>query len=294
VLVLSVLALSLVLGAAILHALWNLGAKSASAKDPLVVTLLATLTSVAGVAPLVIVEGINHRIVLSGEIAVFLAGTALLHTAYFLGLQYAYQRTAYTQIYPIARGLGPTFALIGSVVILGESPTIEAVVGAALIVGGVMLVGLTIREAPARLEGRAVRSGGLIGVIIGSYTLWDAYAIQHLGVSPVLEDWSASIGRALILGGIVVVGRRSVIPTLKTAWRPIVVIGLGSSAAYLMVLSAYRYATIAQVAPLREVGVVVGVLLGGVFLREGGRVRRIIGAIIVACGATLVALSGAR
>ncbi|MGC8480365.1 MAG: EamA family transporter [Acidimicrobiales bacterium] len=286
---LSVVALSLVLGAAIIHALWNLGAKSASSEDPMAVTLLATCTSVVGVAPFVVFVAIHHEIRLSNEILTFLCGTAVLHTAYFLGLQFAYRNSAYTQVYPIARGMGPGFALVGAVLFLGESPTIEEVLGAVVLIGGVVLVGLSLQGPRIKINGHAIRSGGAIGVLIGTYTLWDAYAVQHLGVSPILEDWSASVGRALVLGAVVLASQRNVVPTLSRAWRPILLIGLGSSAAYLMVLFAYHSATVAQIAPLREIGVVVGVFVGGVFFREGGRSWRVIGAVVVVIGAALIA-----
>lgn len=49
-----------------------------------------------------------------------------------------------------------------------------------------------------------------------------------------------------------------------------------SPLAYLLVLTALVFAPVSRVAPAREIGILIGTLLGGNLLAEGGAGRRLI------------------
>jgi len=61
--------------------------------------------------------------------------------------------------------------------------------------------------------------------------------------------------------------------------------------AYILVLVAMTFTSVAAVAPAREVSVLFGVILGRRLLGEGGLARRLTGAAAIVAGIVAVALS---
>jgi len=70
-----------------------------------------------------------------------MAGSAALHTAYFVLLNEGYRAGDLSLVYPLARGTGPLLSSFASILFLGERPGIIALAGGCMIVGGV--IGLT-------------------------------------------------------------------------------------------------------------------------------------------------------
>jgi drug/metabolite transporter (DMT)-like permease len=81
---------------------------------------------------------------------------------------------------------------------------------------------------------------------------------------------------------------------LREVWRaargPVLVVGILSPLAYVLVLRALQLAPVALVAPARETSIVVGALFGWLVLREPRPARRLVGAAIVLGGITLIAV----
>src|SRR5690348_18347001 len=101
-----------------------------------------------------------------------MAGSGCLHSAYFTTLQRGYAAGALSVVYPLARGTGPALSVVLAIVILGERPGPLALVGAALIVAGVLsLAGGGAR----RPRGRAIGFAVATGATIAAYTIWDAH-----------------------------------------------------------------------------------------------------------------------
>ena len=94
------LIIALVLLAALLHASWNAFAKRSS--DPLLAIWLMTLSAGLGALALAPVASFPRP-----EAWPWLAASLVLHLAYMLFLVSAYRLGDLSQVYPIARGLGP-------------------------------------------------------------------------------------------------------------------------------------------------------------------------------------------
>ena len=164
-------ALALVLVGAFIHALWNLLAKRAQGGAPFVCMFSAVALVVY--APLVAAILVWQRPHIGLVQLVFIAGTAVLHTGYFLALQQGYRFGDLSLVYPLARGTGPLLATVAAIVLYGERPTPIALCGVALIGVGVFI----LTGGPAEL----LRSGSrtavvfalLTGATIATYTLWD-------------------------------------------------------------------------------------------------------------------------
>ena len=202
--------------------------------------------------------------------------TGILESAYGLALAAAYARGDLSLTYPLGRGTAPLLATVGAWIVLSQQPTAAAVLGALLLGGGLGLLGLEAHRA------RALPAAGfavLVGVVIASYSVVDARAVQEVSPVPYL-------GAAMLLqGALTTAVIRFDAARLRAALRPGTLIGLGSLAAYLLVLFAFRLAPVGRVATLRETSVLLAILLS----REQPGAATWVGAAMCVVGAVLAA-----
>ena len=265
-------ALALALGAAALHALWNL----LLAREP--DTEAATAVAIAAlVVVLMLPAALTWRV--EGAALPYLAGSAALELAYVGLLAAAYRRFELGVVYPVARGLAPVLALVLTVVVTLSSPSAGEVGGVLAVAVGVMLV-------RGRLRGElgALGLGVLIAAAIAGYTVVDRYGIHHANAAPYLLLVMAGPAVLYSLG----VGRTRVARALSPMT---VVVGAASAGAYLLVLLALRLASAPAVASVRETSVVIATALAAIVLRERVGPARLAGAALVAGGVALLALS---
>ncbi|MCB1492407.1 MAG: EamA family transporter [Rhodobiaceae bacterium] len=283
----SLFGLLLVLAAAFCHAGWNFFVKRINAGPELV--WLFSIISVALYLPLAVAVFVRHPHALDGEAGLFVAGSMALHLGYFLLLQQGYRAGDLSLIYPVARATGPLVTLVLAVTILGEavSPTVAA--GALAIIAGV--AGLTGKAGGSADRPLASLGFGITaGLLIGSYTVWDAHTVTQLAVPPLLLDYASSAGRSVLLAP-VALRRRAKVRSLWTEHRgAVLAIAVLNPLAYILVLTALAFAPVVYVAPLRETSVLITVALGSIVLGEG-QLRRRLGwaALILAGAATLAA-----
>lgn len=287
----SPLALGLVFAAAVLHATWNLSAKRAAGGDSLTFVWLMSLVSVAFALPFGVVSWVVQPPLLTPLAWIAVVGSGVVHSVYFLLLQQGYRHGDLSIVYPVARGTGPLFAVLGAVVLLGEHPGAVGSLGiAAILVGIVLVSGVT------QLQGRAGRWagvgwGGLTGLWIATYTLVDAWAVTSLGLDPLVFFLLSLVFSALILVPWVLRDLDSVPRTWRETRRPIVVVGVLSPVAYTLILFALRLAPLAYVAPLRELSMMVAVLYGAWFLRERVSAVRLAGVVCMIAGVAALAVA---
>ncbi|ATG50675.1 EamA family transporter [Brachybacterium vulturis] len=285
----STLALSLVLVAALCHALWNLAAKRVQT-DAFAFVWLYDLASVVLWAPLAITV-----LVLSGGglsptllLATLLSG--LLHIAYQLTLQTGYARADLGIVYPVARGVGPVLSMAIAVLVLGERPGAAAAAGALVVVGGILVVA----TGRSRTGGRGVRAGvawgGATGLCIAGYTLWDSISVTTFGLPPVSYFVITCLWQVVLMTPrLLRRHRESVRPVLARHWPDIALVAVLSPLAYVLVLTAMQTAPVSLVAPARESSIVVGSLLAWWLFKEPDLLRRMLGAGIVLVGIVLIA-----
>jgi drug/metabolite transporter (DMT)-like permease len=302
-------AITLILFAAVAHASWNLFSKQAGAAGAAsFVWLYVTVGAIIYAPVTAVVIAVGHPR-LSGLPAVFLAGTAAWHIGYTLLLQNGYRLGDLSVVYPIGRGTGALLAAVAGVVLLGERPGPVAVAGIALIVTGVLAIGLPgrrgrrsrpapagaqpasaaepVRAAPA-VKGTAFAL--LTGVCIAGYTVWDKYAVATLHTPPVVQDYATIAGVAVALAPVALRdGTR-----LAGVWRSYRPQVLGAAVlvplAYILVLTALRFTAVSAAAPSREISVLFGVLLGRRLLGEGSLARRLAAAVAIVAGVLAVAV----
>jgi drug/metabolite transporter (DMT)-like permease len=281
----SLLALTLVLAAAFMHAGWNLLAKRA-AGGPTFVWLFSALAAIIylpAVAVLLLIE----RPHLGTGLLIGLVGSPMLNLVYFLLLQRGYRAGDLSLVYPLARGTGPLLTTVVAMTLLGERPVPLALTGTALIAIGVAILASSagaLRGAAAR---RAMVYGLLTGASIASYTLWDKQAVAALLIPPLLLDWAIFAGQAVLLTPIALRHHAEVRMHWRIHRREALGVAVLSPLAYVLVLSALVFTPVSYVAPAREISILIGVVMGARLLAEEHTPRR-----LVAAGAMVVGIGG--
>ncbi|MFD2175042.1 EamA family transporter [Rhodobacter lacus] len=283
-------ALLLVVLASFIHASWNLLAKRAASVGPVFVfaySLIACLLYAPWVVSLIL-QG-NLRWSWAGGGLVLLSGG--LHLGYSLCLQRGYRVADLSVVYPVARGTGPLLSSLGAFVILGEPFTRQGLAGLALVVAGILLIATQGKLAAlTRPGGQAgVRWGTATGALIASYTVVDAYAVKALGVAPVVLDWVSNLLRVLLLAPLVLRDPARARGAMRGYWGTAVLVGALSPLSYILVLLALTGgAPLSLVAPMREMSMMVGALMGMVILRESVGAGRLAGCGVLIAGVILL------
>lgn len=284
----TVLALLLILSSAVIHATWNLFAKRANGGAPLI--CLYDMLAVVLYAPVVLLFVLIAHTQLTLVDLLFILVSGLLELGYFLLLQRGYRVGDLSLVYPVARGTGPLLSTIFAIFLFQEHPSLLALIGTVLIVGGVFTIasGKNVFALPhARL---AILYGVLVGVFIASYTLWDKQAVSVLLIPPLLLNYGTAVIRVLFL-----------LPYASTHWSEVRLhwqlhrkeafgVAILNPLSYIMVLTALTFTPVSYVAPAREVSVLFGIILGARLLAEGDLKRRLLAAAMIVTGVVALAI----
>lgn len=281
-------ALSLILGSAFIHATWNLLAKRAGGGAAFVWS--AAVAGALLYLPITAALGQFQQVHWTWLTVAFLVGSGVLQTLYFITLQRGYQAGDLSLVYPLARGTGPLFAMLGAILLLGERPTLAGLAGALLVIGGVFAISRTA-AAGGSVRLSVVGYGLLTGLFIAGYTLWDKVAVSHLLLPPVLYDTFSVAIRALLL---IPVGVRRW-PEVVSLWEhhkwEMIGVGFLSEFAYILVLIAMQTTPVSYVAPMREISIVIATVMGAVLLKEGRLRQRLPAAAAILIGVVVLAFS---
>ena len=258
-----------VLLSAVLHASWNFVARRNAGNLTvfwwsLWISCLVLLPVVALVAS---AQGIEGFLAMLEEGWFYILITGIIHTFYFLLLGRAYETGEISLVYPIARGSGIGLTGFLGWLLLGESLTTVGVAGIGLICVGILSMGASVlRNAKGARRGFVSALG--VGATIVSYSLVDKVGVSI--VHPVVYIFGMFLLSAAFATPVVAVRDRG------RLWRKLAetwpsrstLIGVGSTAAYLMILYAMTVGQVGYIVALREFAVVLGAILGFVFLKE--------------------------
>src|SRR3954463_11039583 len=132
---------ALVILAALIHATWNLLSKRAAAGGAAFV-FAYNLVACAVYAPWVAWLLARGALTWSMPVAGCILLSGLIHLAYSLCLLRGYQVADLSVVYPIARGTGPMLSFLGAVLLLGELPSAQGVLGLLAVVVGIGLIAM--------------------------------------------------------------------------------------------------------------------------------------------------------
>ncbi len=287
------LSLGLILVSALAHSTWNLLLKR-SGNQEIFVWLLLVAASIL-LAPLGAVLLWFNPVDTPGWWLVL--ASVVMHVPYFLLLGRGYAQGDLSLVYPIARGIGPMLVPVLAVVILGETMAPPAIAGVVAIIAGIYTVSwwgsfrLLARQPLGFLTNSATRYAIFTGLTIAIYALIDKRGVSH--VQPFLYMYLMTLGSAAALAPYVLrnQGWMAVWHEGRVNLLPITAAGLLTFLAYGLVLTAFSLSRVSYVAPAREIGIVIGVLMGVFILKEPFGGGRILGSSLIVLGLGLIALS---
>jgi uncharacterized membrane protein len=269
-------ALALALGAALLHASWNV--LLAGSRDSVAATGALLVWGTVALAPAALLTG-----GVSDSAAPFIAASAVLELLYFALLARAYDSGEVGVVYPTARGTAPVIVLLVGAAALGEEPAGLAVAGILLIAAGVWFVGHDMRAEGTK---RDLGFGLAIAAAIAGYTLVDNEGIEH--ADPLAYQFLVTVAiAAAYCAGLAARGRGTELRR-SVAHPKAALTGAATVAAYAMVLLALERAPAAPVAAVRESSVVIAAVMAWAFLEEPLRIGP---AVLVAAGVAAIVLS---
>jgi drug/metabolite transporter (DMT)-like permease len=223
------------------------------------------------------------------------AGAMLIHSAYKVLQAMTYSRGAFTVVYPVVRGTGPFFTVIGAGIVFGEVFAPGQWAGLLLLVLGILglavwnLVHVTVdRSTMVPALGLAVATGAMVA----GYTTYDAYGIRATADPFTFLAWFFMLDGIFI--PVLTQRRWRQLPAAEIA--PLLKRGvLGAFVAYFSfgsIMLATRLDKVGEAAVLRETSTVFAALIGWLVLGEKvGPVRAGLMALI-ALGAVIMEWAG--
>ena len=139
--------------------------------------------------------------------------------------------------------------------------------------------------------------GLLTGVCIAGYSFCDAWAVQRdTGLTPASFYFPSIVVRAIVMTPFML-AMKDWREQVRSIWknpvsrRALWVVTVGSPGGYILVLCAMTMAPLAYVAPTREVGMMVGVIVGAILLKEHLSLTKISGLVAMVAGVLLIAFA---
>ncbi|WP_298436860.1 EamA family transporter [uncultured Jannaschia sp.] len=222
-----------------------------------------------------------------------LAGMVVIHFVYKVLMAMTYDRGAYTVVYPVVRGTGPLFTVLGAGLIFGEHFTAVQWTGVGLLLAG--LFGLSAYNMAKVTVDRAtlVPALGLAvatGFMVAVYTTWDAWGIRAMPDPFTFLAWFFFLTAFDF----------PVIAAVRGKWRrpdpALVRLALAGAAiafgSFGCVMLATRLDSVGEAAVLRETSTVFAALIGWVWLKEPVGPRRLALMSLIALGAVVVEFGG--
>jgi drug/metabolite transporter (DMT)-like permease len=275
-------AISLILTAAFLHAIWNAMVKGAGDRF-ISIGLVATGNALFGLVLALFFPAP------AAESWPYIAMTIALHLAYFICLIKAYEFGDFSQMYPIARGTAPLIVALAAMPLAGEAFGTGAWAGILTISSGIIFLALSSGRNPARLK--AVIAAVLTGFTIAAYTVVDGMGVRLSGSPAGYIGWSFALQISLGLGFLFI--RRRALPALShRQWLFGLSGGLISGLSFAIVIYTMSFTKLGAVSAIRESSVVIGALIGVVWFHERPWRPRLGAALLVAAGIVLLGVAG--
>ncbi len=223
-------------------------------------------------------------------------GAWVIHVVYKLLQAWAYTKGAYTVVYPVVRGTGPLFAVLGAYVIFEERFTGVQWLGVAVLLSGIFGLAVynliflkTARDTLNAALGLAV----LTGLFVALYTTYDAYGIRATENPFTFLAWFFMIdGFVMPIIALRRYRQMAAPPALGPLMQRGVFGGLVAFASFGSVMMATRLDKVGEAAVLRETSTVFAALIGWLVLKETVGPRRIALMALIAAGAVIVEIGG--
>lgn len=277
------LVIALVLLAAVLHASWNAALKAAPDRVTTAAVMNLTGMAIGGALVLFVAAPASAS-------WIFILLSVTIHFGYFVFLLGSYRYGDLSQVYPLARGIGPLIVALVSPWLIGEHLGRVQLVGVILLCLGILSLAFNRMRLSEFANWKPVVMALATGGSIAAYTVVDGLGVR-LSASP-----AGYIAWLFILDGIsmtalaAVLRRRVLGSAVRSIWKLAMLGGLVSMLAYGIVIWCYTLGAIAPIAALRETSVVMAAAIGSLLLREPFGRWRIAAASFCAIGIVAINL----
>ncbi len=270
----------LALGSACAHATWNLALKVCDDRDA--AALGANLIAGFLALPVVLVIGLPDQAAWK-----YLVAASAIQVLYLFGLAKAYTHSDFSLAYPVARGSGALLVAVAGSVLLSDHLSGLAWAGVGVVAFSLLMLlgrGTTLVSLQWAL---------FTGLMIGTYQVFDAQGSRK-SASGLAYGVAVAVAVAVTsnLVGLVRGKGQDVIGEIRRFPVRVGIAGVLMPTAYTMVLIAYRDAPVGYVSVLRESSVLIGALLGWLFLKEGLGRYRVASSVVMVLGMMLLIAGG--
>jgi drug/metabolite transporter (DMT)-like permease len=279
--------MAVVLGAALMHAIWNSLVKSAgdkvmtSARVCLWCGLIGLAAALALPAP-------------ARASAGFVVASAIIHVIYFALVGRLYRTADLSVAYPLMRGTAPLIAAGIAAVTLREIPSPLAGLGVVALVAGVATMGLN-GLAHGRVDRATLAVALANSAVIATYSVVDGEGARLAGPTAAhafaYNAWADALTAALQLPLLIALRGVGVARELPRAPARAAMGGGAAFMGYALVVWAMTQASIGAVAALRECSVLFAALIGVVVLGEPFRRARAAAALLILAGVVTLRLA---
>jgi len=266
----------LALGAAVLHAGWNLAVKQSGDRF---ISLWGQFF-VAGALCSILLVAVGGLPSAGWKWA---ALSGFVHLPYCWFLARAYDHGDFSLVYPVARGGGALLAAIGGLVLLDDHLSPLGI--AAIVVGELGLFMLA-----GRARGPELVSALMVAATIGVYSVSDAKGIRASNGAYVFASFIGTMTSTTVFGLVTGRGPRMV-ESMRINWRRFSAIGVAATVTYGMVQLAFQRAPVGYVTALRESSVVLAAFAGTRMLHEPAGAKRITASLVVLSGLVLLVVA---
>ena len=223
------------------------------------------------------------------------AGAFVIHAGYKVLQAMTYTRGAYTVVYPVVRGTGPFFAVIGAGIVFGETFTLGQWAGVAVLMAGIFgLAAYNLKHVDVDRDTLvpALWLAVATGAFVAIYTTYDAYGIRATADPFTFLAWFFMFDGILFP----VLMARRLLRLSRAEAMPLLRLGItGAFVAYFSfgsIMLATRLDKVGEAAVLRETSTVFAALIGWLVLGEKvGAVRAALMGLIAA-GAVVMEMAG--
>ena len=223
-------------------------------------------------------------------------GAMVIHTTYKVLQAKAYVMGAFTVVYPVVRGTGPLFTVVGAYLIFGEVFTLIQWAGVAVLLTGIF--GLAVYNLLRLETARDTLVGALgfavaTGLFVALYTTYDAYGIRATADPFTFLAWFFMVD-GIVMPIIAALRWRQM--AHRPALGPLALRGIVGAmvaiASFGAIMLATRLDKVGEAAVLRETSAVFAAIIGWLVLRETVGPRRIALITLIALGAVIVEMGG--
>jgi drug/metabolite transporter (DMT)-like permease len=286
----SNIAFTLIVISAVMHAVWNLLVKRSHHKTVFIWWMFAASFGIFTVALPFVEEPFS--LPTTGTFLLIGIG-AVCYVLYHLLNGRAYQGGDLSVVYPLSQS-SMIYVPVWGVALLGERFSIQGVCGILLVIFGTFLVQMqefTFAELarPFRdFSSPSVRSALMAGFIYSIGSIAEKAGVRHY--TPLYFTYYLVLSMLLLMSLNLARPkyRMHITEELRQNWLPILISGPVVMTSFLTFRYGLNLAPVGYAVPVRQVSILIGVVIGIIFLRESfGRIR-LVSALLILAGAVLI------